>query len=133
MRKRSVGQNIRRQAVITTPGYTTKDDFGSDGDDTVHSAIPSYKYPNYFGANANFPTDGSDPVTVDLIFLDYIVPYVITALQKLGANYTKSDVTYYLPENFTTNSYLPAYAKIAPDWQADVPNCPVGTGIGSSN
>lgn len=133
MQKRSVGKVIRRQAVVTTPGYTTSDDFGTDGDDTVHSSIPSYSYPNYFGAQANFPADGSTPATVDLIFLDYIVPDVLLALSKLGLTYAKTDVTYYLPINFTTNSYLPAYAKIAPDWQAKVPNCPVGTGIGSTN
>lgn len=130
--KRSLGNIVRRQQVVT-PGYTTKDDFGTDGDDTVHSTIPSYSYPNYFGANANFPADGSNPATVDLIFLDYIVPDVLLALSKLGLTYKTSDVTYYLPKTFTTNSYLPAYAKIAPDWQAAVPNCPVGTGIGSAN
>lgn len=53
---------------------------------------------------------------------------VLPALQSLGAKYTIKDVSYYLPKTFTTNSYLPAYAKIA--WQANVPNCPVGQGVG---
>jgi hypothetical protein len=39
-------------------------------------------------------------------------------------------VAYYVDKKFTTNSYLPAYAKVA--WQKNVPNCPVGEGIGSS-
>lgn len=107
------------------------DDFGTDGDDTIHSKIPYYPQPNDLQANASFPTDGSEPESVDLIFLDFIADeYVIPALNSAGANYTMADVSYYLPQTFTTNSYLPAYAKMA--WQANVPNCPVGEGVGST-
>jgi len=66
---------------------------------------------------------------VDLIFLDFIAEDVVDALTAAGANYTEADVSYYLPETFTTNSYLPVYAKQAPDWQRDVPNCPVGAAV----
>lgn len=122
---------IRRQNTSPVPGYTTTDDFGTDGDDTIHSVIPYYEQPNDLQANASFPTNGSLPSVVDLVFLDYIgEDYVIPALQGLGANYTVDDITYYLPESFTTNDYLPAYAKVAESWQAEVPNCPVGAGVG---
>ena len=140
----------RRQTTATTPGYVTKgtsmwcfspnslvlilcvtDDFGTDGDDTIHSKIPFYPQPEYLQANASFPTDGSEPTTVDLIFLDFIVADVLAALKSVGAKEVASDVSYYLPKTFTTNSYLPAYAKIA--WQANVPNCPVGAGVGSGS
>lgn len=139
----------RRQTANLTPGYVTKgtslriylvndilmicfaDDFGIDGDDTIHSTIPFYPQPDYLQANASFPTSGAKPETVDLIFLDFIASGVVSALRSLGASYTVADTSYYLPETFTTNSYLPAYAKIA--WQANVPNCPVGAGVGSSN
>lgn len=124
-----VGKVHRRQQV--TPGYTTKDDFGTDGDDTVHSRIPYYSSPNDLQANASFPTDGSKPDKVDMIFLDFISSYVVSALNQAGGKYTAADVMQYLPMSFTTNSYLPAYAKQAPAWQKDVPNCPVGAGIGS--
>ena len=107
------------------------DDFGTDGDDTIHSKIADYPQPNDLQANASFPSDGSEPETVDLIFLDFIASYVIPALNSVGASYTTADVSYYLPKTFTTNSYLPAYAKIA--WQANVPNCPVGEGVGYPN
>lgn len=120
---------VRRQNSTILPGYVTSDDFGKDGDDTVHSAIPYYSQPNDLQANASFPTDGSSPQSVDLIFLDFIGSnYVIPALQKTGANYTKADIQQYLDPSFDTNSYLPAYAKMA--WQANVPNCPVGKGVG---
>jgi hypothetical protein len=130
LQKRTQGRIIRRQNVVTTPGYTTSDDFGTDGDDTVHSKIPRYSTPNDFQANGSFPTNGSLPATVDLIFLDFIASDVIDALTAAGGDYSESQVQYYLPKTFTTNSYLPVYAKQAPDWQANVPNCPVGLGVG---
>ena len=126
------GRLIRRQNTAPTPGYTTSDDFGTDGDDTVHSKIPNFSQPNDLQANASFPLDGSEPETVDLVFLDFIASYVVNALNSpaVGGKFDVSQVSYYIDKEFTTNSYLPAYAKIA--WQANVPNCPVGEGIGSS-
>ena len=115
----------RRQTTSLTPGYTTSDDFGTDGDDTVHSKIPFFSQPEYFEGNGSFPTDGSTPATVDLVFLDFIAEDVIPVLSNLGAKYTDADISYYLPTTFTTNSYLPLYAKQA--WQKNVPNCPIGT------
>ncbi|CAD0011077.1 unnamed protein product [Aureobasidium pullulans] len=112
------GRIIRRQTT-TTPGYVTTDDFGSDGDDTVHSKIPYYSVPNFFQANGSLPANGTlaADATVDLIFLDYVAGSVVKALNGLGGDYTDEEVTYYLP-------------KMAPEWQASVPNCPVGLGIG---
>lgn len=119
----------RRQVLPATvfPGYVTTDDFGNDGDDTKHSAIPRYSVPNDLQSNASFPADSSLPDTVDLIFLDFIGPgYVLPALQKLGANYSTSDLNYYLPQSFTTNSYLPQYAQQA--WSKGP--CAVGEPVG---
>ncbi|KAF2030876.1 hypothetical protein EK21DRAFT_100181 [Setomelanomma holmii] len=131
-RSKQGGRLIRRQSTSPTPGYTTTDDFGTDGDDTIHSKIPNYSQPNDLQANASFPTDSSTPATVDLVFLDFIASYIVNALNTpdVGGSFSLSQVSYYLPKSFTTNSYLPAYAKIA--WKDNVPNCPVGAGIGSS-
>jgi hypothetical protein len=98
----------------------------------VHSKIPDYNQPNDLQANASFPLDGSMPKTVDLIFLDFIASYIVDALNQpdVGGNFNLGMVDYYIDKSFTTNSYLPAYAKVA--WQENVPNCPVGAGIGSS-
>ncbi|KAF2197995.1 hypothetical protein GQ43DRAFT_379718 [Delitschia confertaspora ATCC 74209] len=122
------GRVIRRQNTKATAGLTTTDDFGTDGDDTIHKPIPHYPQPNDLQANGSFPTDGSLPEKVDLVFLDFIVDYITDALNSVGGNYGRKDVSYYIDKNFTTNSYLPAYAKMA--WQENVPNCPVGAGIG---
>ncbi|KAI4201144.1 MAG: hypothetical protein LQ350_003459 [Teloschistes chrysophthalmus] len=126
-------RNLRtRQSPPLTPGYVTTDDFGTTGDDTPHSRIPYYPQPNDLQANASFPANGTLPKTVDLIFLDFIgAGYVVPALNKLGgsgAKYSASDISYYLPKTFTTNSYLPVYAQKF--WQKGVPNCPVGAGVG---
>lgn len=131
-RSKQGGRLIRRQSTAPNPGYTTKDDFGTDGDDTIHSAIPDYSQPNDLQANGSFPLDGSMPKTVDLVFLDFIASYIVNALNQpdVGGDFSLSQVSYYMDKSFTTNSYLPAYAKIA--WQANVPNCPVGEGIGAS-
>lgn len=112
----------RRQAVVT-PGYVTTDDFGSDGDDTPHSVIPSYHQPNYAQGNASFPADGSAPAVVDLIFLDYFASTVVTVLNQMGGQYKIADVRNYIDPSFSVQSYLPEYARLF--WQTNVPNCPI--------
>ncbi|CAA9956952.1 hypothetical protein P3342_000656 [Pyrenophora teres f. teres] len=130
-RSKQGGRLTRRQYTATNPGYTTQDDFGTDGDDTVYSSVLNYSQPNDLQANASFPLDGSTPKTVDLVFLDFIASYIVGALNTpdVGCDFSLEQVSYYMDESFTTNSYLSAYAKVA--WQADVPNCPVGKGIGT--
>lgn len=126
--------HVRRQTIVTTPGYTTTDDFGTDGDDTVHSAIPYYAVPNYVAGNASFPVNGT-PDVVDVVFFDYFAPTVVKILNDLGAAsaaggkvYTTADVQYYIDRSYTAQNYLPDYAKKY--WQANVPTCPVGQGVG---
>lgn len=131
LRSRSTGPRIvrRQDTSELTPGYVTTDDFGKDGDDTPHSPIPNFPRPNVVAGNASLPDGGGSPETVDLVFYDFIQKYVLAALEDAGRTYTPDDVQQYLPDDFTSNSYLPAYAQKY--WQANVPNCPVGEGIGS--
>ncbi|XMA08171.1 hypothetical protein WAI453_000962 [Rhynchosporium graminicola] len=120
----------RRQSVIT-PGYVTTDDFGSDGDDTPHVKIPNYIQPNYIQGNGSFPVDGSTPAVVDVVFFDYFAATVVKVLNGFGGAYTLADVSYYVDKNYNAQNYLPDYAKLK--WQANVPRCPVGEGIGYDN
>lgn len=122
-------RGITRRQTVVSPGYVTNDDFGTDGDDTAHSKIASYSSPSYVAGNASFPIDGTTPAVVDVVFLDYFARTVVTVLNNMGGAYTIGDVSYYVDPSFTTQSYLPAYAKL--EWQGNVPNCPVGTGVGS--
>lgn len=121
-------RGITRRQSITTPGYVTTDDFGTDGDDTPHTKIPSYTQPNYIQGNASFPTDGTNPDVVDVVFFDYFASVVVKVLNGFGGAYTMADVQYYVDQSYTAQNYLPDYAKL--EWQANVPNCPVGEGVG---
>jgi hypothetical protein len=109
---------IRRRQVVEvppTPGYTTKDDFGTDGDDTLHSAIPFFRIPDYFAGSAGFSQQ--PPATVDVVFVDFIEPDV----RKIVGTGFVSDC--YAGCNFTSQDYLIPYAKAK--WQAGLPNCPI--------
>lgn len=82
------------------PGYTTKDDIGSDGDDAVHSPVNFYTVPNCIQAKVGFPEEGT-PETVDLVFLDFIQPWVILALKFSGGDFNERDARLYANGTFT--------------------------------
>ena len=86
-----------------TPGYTTTDDAGSDGDDTVHAPIQFYSVPNALESRIGFPPaatadppDSADPVSVDLVYGDFIESYVLLALKFLGTDYAERDTDVYM-------------------------------------
>ena len=107
-----------------TPGYTTIDDAGDDGDDTLHSPISMYRVPNCIEAlvaprtttttkasangnnNNNNKEDNdsnNDPETVDLVFLSFIQPWILLALRFLGAEYAEADTGVFMEGvDFTT-------------------------------
>lgn len=65
------------------PGYTTEDDLGTDGDDTIHSTINLYQIPNCIGA-LTASTGSVVSETVDLVYIDFIEPYVSLAANDVG-------------------------------------------------
>lgn len=87
------------EASPLTPGYTTTDDAGNDGDDTLHSKIKFHRVPNCVESRIGFPASASsvkattliEPQTVDLIYGDFIEDYVLLALRFLGIDYSLSD------------------------------------------
>jgi hypothetical protein len=88
------------------PGYTTKDDAGDDGDDTVHSPISFYRVPNCIQSTviqANMDLEG---INVDFVFNEFIQSYVLLALKFLGLDYSDNDVSKYkYGEDFTNHHY----------------------------
>jgi hypothetical protein len=114
-----VGQILGSSAL--TPGYTTTDDFGSDGDDTVHSKIPEFKQPAYTIANASFPKCQSPLKKVDFVFLDFLDQRVLAAFRDVGLGYTKKDIKLYAPESFRSRHVLPTYAS--QKWKTNVTSC----------
>ena len=117
-----------------TPGYTTKDDAGTDGDDTLHSAISFYRVPNCIEVRVVFPTSSdspkrpisnanthleketADPETVDVVFVDFIQPWVLLALQYLGQSYESGDTGVYMPGRDLT-SVIEEWVK--GNWEGD--------------
>ncbi|KAF0642692.1 hypothetical protein FPSE5266_04335 [Fusarium pseudograminearum] len=84
-----------------TAGYTTIDDIGADGDDTIHEPVKFYQQPNCVQAEINMPKDG-EPDTVDFVFLDFIQPWIIPALRLAGAgHFSDADVERYIEGSFT--------------------------------
>ena len=82
-----------------TPGYTTRDDGGADGDDTVHAPITFYQVPNCIESRIGFPAtfeDKRDPETVDLIYNSFIERYVLLALKFLGTDFEVQDTAPYM-------------------------------------
>ncbi|KAL6718289.1 hypothetical protein ACLMJK_004377 [Lecanora helva] len=89
-----------------TPGYTTTDDAGSSGDDTVHSPIKYYRVPNCIESRIDFPptvspssdqvVKAADPASVDLIYVDFIEKYVLLALRFLGTDYKQESTEVYM-------------------------------------
>lgn len=84
-------------------GYVTHDDFGATGDDTPHRGWTQYPVPNVVAAY-----DGSGP-TVDLVFYDFITPYVVWALDTLTGNGGAFGVEHY--GNVTVQQLLQQWAQ----------------------
>ncbi|GJN69456.1 hypothetical protein PLICBS_003504 [Purpureocillium lilacinum] len=82
------------------PGYTTKDDIGSDGDDTVHKEIKFHAVPNCIQAEIEFPDEGK-PEKVDLVFIDFVQPWIIPALKFSGGDFSDDDVQRYMDGTLT--------------------------------
>ncbi|KAJ8104969.1 hypothetical protein ONZ43_g7609 [Nemania bipapillata] len=95
-------------------GYTTKDDLGDDGDDAVHSPIKFYSVPNCIQAQAAFP-EAAEPETVDLVFIDYVQPWIIPALKFSGGDYESDNITAYL--NVTLTDVIASWVKT--HWKED--------------
>ncbi|KAL9125072.1 MAG: hypothetical protein Q9217_005666 [Psora testacea] len=82
-----------------TPGYTTRDDAGTDGDDTIHAPIKFYQVPNCFESRIGLPpasADEQEPVTVDLVYNSFIEPYVLVTLKFLGTDYEAKNTAPYM-------------------------------------
>lgn len=88
------------QEQTVLPGYTTYDDAGNDGDDTIHSEISFYRVPNCIESRVNLPdnhtTKQGTEQNVDVVFLEFIQPWMLAALEFSGAEYTSKDTAAYV-------------------------------------
>lgn len=111
--------NSRPATVI--PGYTTYDDLGTDGDDTVHSEIIWYPSPKVIQGTASFPEDWEDhpPETVDVVFMDFIGSNVAAGLNKIAGRgiWRVTDFKPYMGEEDTMTKLLLGYVN--DEWRHD--------------
>ncbi|KAL6241167.1 hypothetical protein RBB50_011846 [Rhinocladiella similis] len=85
------------------PGYTTVDDAGTDGDDTVHAPVSFYRVPNCIQSTVGIREGSHEEAAVDVVFNEFIQPWILLGLKFLGLDYTDDDVDKYLPDdNMTT-------------------------------
>ncbi|KAL2311974.1 Phosphoprotein phosphatase [Schizosaccharomyces pombe] len=105
-------RNINENLAALNPGYVTSDDFGEDGDDTVHTSVPSYATPNILQAQAGFNATSS-PETIDVVFLNFLQSIVLKALNNMANDtlYTSSNVTQYWvrDDGYDSSPYSFAY------------------------
>jgi len=94
--KRGVKQQPITNSPGLIPGYTTKDDAGPDGDDTVHSAVEFYRVPNCIQSVIRFPSVAEDFEKVDVVFLEFLQPWILLAFKFLGLEYKDVDTATYM-------------------------------------
>jgi hypothetical protein len=83
----------------TFSGYTTIDNGGTDGDDIIHSPIPSYAVPKCLQTLIIGNTGSSVvPEQVDLVYIDFIEAHVARAVELAGLNINHlQDSDVYMP------------------------------------
>ncbi|KAF2687058.1 hypothetical protein K458DRAFT_296712 [Lentithecium fluviatile CBS 122367] len=104
------------------PGYTTRDDAGTDGDDTLHSTIPFYQVPNCIQASVGFSSDDDEnPEVVDVMYNEFVEKWVLMALEYLGESYSVEDTEYFADGKSFTN-IMTDWVK--EHWDVGKKNCP---------
>lgn len=113
------------------PGYTTKDDAGTDGDDTIHQPIKFYNVPNCIATNVSFPPPQYAPAygpvnfhpyyielpeKVDLVYNEFVQNWVLLALTYLGEKRDANETSYVL-EGKSMTDFIGDWIKKSPTWQ----------------
>lgn len=112
------GTALLREDEGLIPGYTTLDDLGHGGDDTVHSPIQFYDVPNCVQAMLPAERVPGEGEQVDVVFNQFLAPYILKILNLLPHSvnayeetfrtewhrkYAEDDIKNYVPgETFTT-------------------------------
>ncbi|QKX63708.1 uncharacterized protein TRUGW13939_10879 [Talaromyces rugulosus] len=121
-------RGVQDPVGMLTPGYTTSDDFGTDGDDTQHSTIPHYEPPAYVQGNVTILSGaGQVPEHYDVVYIKHMEPKVLAALKCLDKT-QEYKVDDYTDATINTNTLLQLYAQKY--WNQPLQSCAVGGAIG---
>lgn len=99
------------QTVSIVPGYTTTDDYGTDGDDTVHSRIDDIteSLVDYIGTP--FPANPKPNDLYDLVYLDFFEQTVVRFVKELKSSTPPTGV--YRNDGVDINKMYPEFVKKA--------------------
>ncbi|KAF1812924.1 Ser/Thr protein phosphatase family [Eremomyces bilateralis CBS 781.70] len=100
------------------PGYTTNDDHGDDGDDTIHQAVKFYQMPNCIMAEVG----PKDPKTVDLAYIDFVEPWVLLALRFLGVKVPPETPQVYMDDKIL-GTHIEDFIRGNIDWKPKDGRC----------
>ncbi|KAF8920560.1 Metallo-dependent phosphatase-like protein [Mucidula mucida] len=102
----------RREDVTDniTLGYVTTDSCPGIGDDTLHTALSFYPYPDFVASKT---PDVSNDTLIDFVFVDFIVDQVIETLNTVQSNTTFVEADAGIYGSFTSQDVLGEYAKAA--------------------
>lgn len=89
-------------------GYVTKDDFGSDGDNTVHYNQGYFNAPHYVAANVSTANITNDNTPVDV----YVTSFFASAAAKYLMNSSWVNVLNETGGNLTSFDTIPKYAQL---------------------
>jgi hypothetical protein len=110
-----------RRTFKRIKGYTTNDDFGHDGDDTVHDHFEKFPSPKVLQANASFPPDYAvnPPDNVDVVFFDFIAENVAQGLNAIvgGDEWSKDLFEMYMGHEDTLTKLILEF--VGRKWTAD--------------
>lgn len=100
-----------------TPGYTTHDDAGTTGDDTLHSPIKFYNVPNCIQASSFDAASTTTPEKVDLVYIDFVEPWIAIAGRLVGVDKSVLEKReWYLEKEVTL-------AKVLEEWVGENWKC----------
>lgn len=98
-----------------TPGYYTTDDFGSDGDNTIHFRQKTYSTPHYVAANVSVANISDDNALVDVYATSFFAAAAEPFLQ--GNTTPWINVTNSTGGLFTSFYTVPTFARLF--WDKD--------------
>lgn len=79
----AVGDKLQHDQRLK-PGYVTYDDYGDDGDDTLHDPWPFVILPNAVQSEQNIPESADDDTKIDVVIYDFLLPFALSAFTKIG-------------------------------------------------
>ncbi|KAM3421950.1 Uncharacterized protein BST61_g2327 [Cercospora zeina] len=114
-RQASSGQTVYNAStgLWMTPGYYTSDDFGDDGDNTIHFDQGSYDSDHYVASNVSTSSITSDDTMVDV----YVTTFFAAAAAKYLTGTDWVNVTNSTGGMLTSFETIPIYAKLF--WDKD--------------